>query len=84
MDDEKPDLRCTMRVQEVSDLEDLTKTAIGYGGSLGWNTYVIKKLLVQLIKKIPEGKALDISSSKRLDREPDGYVYFVTDEDLEK
>ena len=73
--DDQPKINLEMTPKEIGDLDELCGAAISMGGSLGWHTYVVKKLLFQLLRRLPADKKVTFTTDKISGREPDGYLY---------
>jgi len=61
--------------KEIDDLKDFLQLGISMGGAMGKNTFVLKKLLQQVLNRIPEGQGIYIGPKKP--DEPDGYMKYV-------
>jgi len=84
MEQEPNNLNLSLTAKELRDLDELCCSAIGLGSPLGWNTYVIKKLLYSLIRRLPRERTVTFTTEKRFDREADGYVFFDVEDITQK
>ena len=62
--------------KDLDELEDFCSTGISLASSMGKNPYVIRKLLLEFLKRLPEDTMeLTITEEPQLDRAIYSYVY---------
>lgn len=70
---------------DMEHLDETCLTALSIGGGIeGVHTYVIKKLLYQLVRELPPKSHIIFTTEKIEGTEPFGYVYAVADNKVEE
>ena len=80
MDEETElELDLTFSKKDLDDLDDFCRTGISLGSGMGKNTYVLKKLLIHLLGKLPKN-IMEFTITTRKDEAlpVSAYVYVKT------
>ena len=80
MDEETElNLDLTFSKKDLDDLDDFCRTGISLGSGMGKNTYVLKKLLIHLLGKLPKNiKEFTITTQKDETKGLIGYIFIKT------
>jgi len=76
------DIELNLSAKEISELEDFLHLGIQMASGLQKNSGVLRKLMMGVIKRIPEGQGLTIGPKKE-GTDADACVYFTRAENAE-